>query len=94
MEFFDKNQTLVPPEGYRLSGVVATGSYMRVVYHQTADTETQHVRNIVEVYLNDMGREVGRTTDIATWPIAPPASPKRWWETLIQYYRRIKCRKP
>ena len=72
MILHDMNQSWTPPAGYSFAFAVAHGSYLSVVYHQTADTETQHVRNIVEIFLNDMGREVMRTEDTATWPIVKP----------------------
>lgn len=66
MIFIDKNQTLRPPEGFELHRFGAHGSYLRLEYWR----EDQSRTDIVVVFLNDQGREVGR----ASWTIevSPP----------------------
>lgn len=98
MEFFDMNQSWLPPPGHIFQAVLVDGAYLQVQYHQTVfkpGTRTVIAENRVIVYLNDQGREVARTTRRIDFPQpATDVIPKRWWETLIQYYRRISCRKP
>ena len=63
MNLFDKNQTLIAPEGAQISGVFAEGSFLRVSYQQTLLGEPSRYK-IIDVFLNDMGREVLRTEAI------------------------------
>lgn len=68
MRFEDKNQTLVPPAGYTFRNAETDGAFMRLTYFQSVyKTGTQTVigENVVTIYVNDMGREVGRT--IGSW---------------------------
>lgn len=55
MIVLDKNQLLQPPSGYMLRGVAAEGSYLRLEY-----TLNARPTEIVDIYLNDQGREVLR----------------------------------
>src|ERR1700676_3038443 len=75
MVFVDKNQTLQPPVGYKCVGVVANGAYLQVIY-------ISGVSRIV-VYLNDMGREVGRTE--TALPLPTPIKPKQ--EPISRWFR-------
>ena len=71
MRFLDKNQTLEPPEGYVFRSAETDGAYLRLTYFQTVyKSGTLQVigENIVRVYLNDMGREVGRSIASYRWP--------------------------
>ena len=71
MRFLDKNQTLEPPEGYKFRSAETDGAYLRLTYFQTVyKPGTLQVigENIVRVYLNDQGREVGRSIASYRWP--------------------------
>jgi len=98
MEFFDKNQSWQPPDGYTFQALLVDGAYLQAFYTQKIfkiGTTLVIAENRVIIYLNDQGREVARTKIRADFPQpAADVIPKRWWETLIQYYRRIKCLKP
>ena len=59
----DINQTLRPPAGAVLNGVFAEGSFLRLSYQQTLLGEPSRYK-IIDVFLNDMGREVLRTEAI------------------------------
>lgn len=64
MRFEDKNRTLEPPEGYAFKNAETDGAYMRLTYIQDVfKPATRQVigENVVTIYLNDTGREVGRT---------------------------------
>jgi hypothetical protein len=63
LTFKDKNQSWVPPEGYKFYGAVADASFLRVEYRQPVfepGTLIMIARNTVVIWLNDMGREVAR----------------------------------
>lgn len=71
MRFLDKNQTLVSPESYLFRSAAADGAYLRLTYYQSvykAETTTVIGENIIVIYLNDMGREVGRSVASYRWP--------------------------
>lgn len=76
MIWTDKNQSWTPPKGYALKSVTAEGAYLRLDYRHVL-----HDRQIVQVFLTDMGREIGR--NMYESPDLPPAAPKKWWEKLI-----------
>ena len=68
MNFIDKNQTLEPPADFACYRVFAAGAFLQVEYRrQFANGE-----DIVVIFLNDMGREVGRTT--VTEYLPPPVA--------------------
>ena len=86
MEFFDKNLTLEPPEGYTFSAVQAEGAYLRVEYRQFVYDLAQGrntKENITTIYLNDMGREVARSMTTILVPQPEPIVSKKWWEKLV-----------
>jgi len=63
MRFEDKNQTLVPPENYTFRNAASDGAYLKLTYGQSVYKKgalTVIGENIVTIYLNDQGREVGR----------------------------------
>lgn len=71
MRFMDKNQTVVAPEGYTFRNVETDGAYLRLTYYQSVyKSATQDIigENIVVIYLNNMGREVGRSVASYRWP--------------------------
>ena len=85
MRFEDKNQTLQPPEGYTFRNAETDGAYLRLTYYQTVyktATTTVIGENVITIYLNDTGREVGRTIGSVQFPPQPvyklpPESPSR-----------------
>ena len=83
MRFEDKNQTLVPPEGYTFRNAETDGAYMRLTYNQAVyKTDTLQVigENVVTIYLNDQGREVGRTVGSVRYEFKEPKvlAPRRF----------------
>ena len=83
MRFEDKNQTLVPPEGYTFRNVETDGAYMRLTYNQAVykpDTLQVIGENVVTIYLNDQGREVGRTVGSVRYEFKEPKvlAPRRF----------------
>jgi hypothetical protein len=65
LSFQDMNRTLVAPEGYKFYGAVADGAFLRVEFRQPVfkpETLILIARDIVVIWLNDMGREVARTS--------------------------------
>ena len=78
MRFEDKNQTLVPPEGYIFRNAVSDGAYMKLTYYQPVyktDSGIVLGDNVVTIYLNDQGREVGRCIGSVRFPQPEPPSP-------------------
>ena len=79
MRFEDKNQTLVPPEGYTFRNVETDGAYMRLTYNQAVYKPVKLFErpqvigeNVVTIYLNDQGREVGRTVGFVRYEVKEP----------------------
>ena len=75
MRFEDKNKTLVPPEGYTFRNAETDGAYMKLTYVQlVGKTNTGRVdgENVVTIYLNDQGREVGRTVGSVRYQFKEP----------------------
>lgn len=73
----DKNLTLQPPDGFRPESVEAQGAYLRLQYVRfERSMATAHYWTRVTIYLNDMGREVLRTTDDVVLPTLRVATPK------------------
>ena len=69
MEVHDKNETLQPPAEFQFLSVRAAGAYLQLEYGKKIEGG---LRRVV-IYLNDMGREVLRTTDVV-WPPKPPVA--------------------
>ena len=67
----DKNETLLAPGNFTLVSVRADGAYLRLEYGQKLEG---CVRCVV-IYLNDMGREVLRTTDEIFMSLVPTVTP-------------------
>ena len=88
MKVTDKNQTLVPPEGYTFIFVSAEGGYLRLQYQKILSNSMSVPKEewTAVVYLNDQGREVLRTEekrDIFPDPDPLPAPPPQtWWEEV------------
>lgn len=83
MRFEDKNKTLVPPEGYTFRNAETDGAYMRLTYNQAVykpDTLQVIGENVVTLYLNDQGREVGRTVGSVRYEFKAPKvlAPRRF----------------
>jgi hypothetical protein len=87
MIVIDKNQTLDPPNGFRLSAVYAEGAYIRLVFRaekyygspSASDMPRYpYASSTVTIFLNDQGREVLRTQTDWTQPqpVAPESTPK------------------
>lgn len=74
MEFFDKNLSWTPPVGYIVRDVIPEGAYLTIVYDQCF----YGGKHIIQVYLNDQGREVGRslTTRVDPLPEVDQETPK------------------
>ena len=71
MRFLDKNQTLRAPEGYVFRSADPDGAYLRLTYYQPVYSlaeERTIGENAIVIYLNDMGREVGRSVASYRWP--------------------------
>ena len=83
MEFLDKNMTLEPPKDFTIQDVTADGAYLKVLYTQSFwENPLQRGEHRVTVYLNDMRREVARSTStIFAMPIVEdaPAPVGRWF---------------
>ena len=67
----DMNQNWTPPDGFVFQDVTASGAYLQVRYTQSfaATPIFRQGQHQVVIYVNDMGREVMRTTDTL---LAPP----------------------
>lgn len=66
----DMNQSWTPPAGFVFQDVTASGAYLLVNYTQSFwENPLQQGWHQVVIYVNDMGREVMRTTDTL---LAPP----------------------
>lgn len=77
----DKNLTLQPPDG-KCVGVYAEGAYLRLVYHHRSGGSASTL--VTTLFLQDIGREVVRTTEEVFDPLPEPEpAPKKWWERLI-----------
>jgi len=75
MRFEDKNQTLVPPENYTFRNAASDGAYLKLTYGQSVYKKgalTVIGENIVTIYLNDQGREVGRCIGSVRQPAETP----------------------
>ncbi len=93
MEFFDKNLSWEPPAGYQFRSVVVEGAYLKLAYSNSASTEGKwptRLTSIINIYVNDQGREVARTAvrivDAPPTPIEPP-QPVAWrfrfWNAVL-----------
>ena len=72
MELYAINGNPDVPEGYVPESVKAQGSYLQVHYvYRKPPTETAMTWLIIDVYVNNMGREVLRTTHEQIHPIYP-----------------------
>lgn len=65
MNLIDKNQTLLPPEGYEFTGLSAEGAYLRLEYRRIGADKV----STVTIYLNDWGREVVRSVNDSVDPV-------------------------
>lgn len=100
----DKNQTLVPPEGFTFRDVTVNGAYLQVLYTQSfLANPLQLGEHRVMIYLNDMGREVARSIDTIFAPPVKedePASVGRWFRLkngfliVLQGLQEMICLKP
>jgi hypothetical protein len=70
MRFEDKNQTLQPPKEYTFRNAETDGAYLRLTYYQTVYGRLGVTlgENVVTIYVNDIGREVGRTIGSVRFP--------------------------
>ena len=68
MKYIDTNLTWVPPaedHGFRFVSARSEGAFLRLEYRKIIfNGDVPIGRGIVNVFLNDMGREVGRTEDV------------------------------
>jgi len=61
----DMNKSWQPPENFKFVSLTPSGSYLVVRFSQTLfkpETMTILGRDVADIYLNDMGREVSRVT--------------------------------
>jgi len=61
----DMNKSWQPPENFKFVSLTPNGSYLVVRFSQTLfkpETMTILGRDVADIYLNDMGREVSRVT--------------------------------
>jgi len=99
MILYDMNQTWKAPEGYQVRSLFVEGAFLRVEYNQTRfheGTVTPIGYSVVNIYLNDQGREVARTEKFNRLPDAPlidwsdshPKHKKKlsWWDRLVDWY--------
>lgn len=102
----DMNKSWHPPYGFEFTGVEPKGGYLVVRYErrQAGDSIVRGGLQIITIYLQDMGREVLRTTEEFLDPvIVPAAEPKpvatrfRFWNgfllTLQGLEEMAKCLK-
>ena len=80
MKVIDVNLWLNPPEGFNFVGVSAKGAYLQLVYSRLEADRTQ----LVDIFLNDQGREVLRTAETVYLPASAPKPPApkpvgRWY---------------
>lgn len=78
IEITDINKWLTPPEGYELDQFDARGAYLWLRYRQKRFiTGTLVGHTVIEIYLNDQGREVARLKHFDPVPISTifPAKP-------------------
>jgi hypothetical protein len=83
MIVIDKNQTLQQPVGSKLHRVVTDGAYICLQYRQEISRPGYtDAFAIIDIYLNDLGREVLRTS---AWygtlvpEVKPPVVRLKWW---------------
>ena len=94
MELRDFNETFKPPVGFVVDSFDARGMYLYAKYKQPfffEGTEKVQGLNIVEVYLNDQGREVARVSSQYYYPRLvdiPPAPPLTRWQ---KFKEKFKC---
>ena len=89
MEIKDKNETLQPPSCFILCGVTAAGSFLILKYTNPTINGGLYVIN---VYLNDVGREVLRTTeykDPVPLPEPPPIVEPSLWQSFKWNFREL-----
>lgn len=90
MILYDMNKSWVPPAGYTFHYVQPEGAYLRVVFirHQSEVGGTKEM--VVSIYVNDLGREVMRTTDEGFLSSAAPELPtppvSRWYRFVDAFY--------
>lgn len=97
MILIDKNRTLEPPENSRFVSLTPIGSFLVALYARRiyrADSTEVIGEDFVSVYMNDMGREVGRTqhrVDFApiAAPYVPPPVP-RWYRFCNAFYMTLE----
>jgi hypothetical protein len=59
MNVADINKHLKIPDGYKVTHLCAEGSFLRVECRRLSDDSV----SVVDIYLNDMGREVARSAE-------------------------------
>jgi len=75
----DMNKSWQPPENFKFVSLTPSGSYLVVRFSQTLfkpETMTILGRDVADIYLNDMGREVSRVTYREYLPEPVPSLPK------------------
>lgn len=88
MTLKDFNQTLVRPDHHFVQDVKAEGAYLVVTFANWESTETIRTKNVVKIFLNDMGREVARTEEQFAYaiPQPEPAPVGRWYRFKNAFY--------
>ena len=91
------NRSWTPPEGFKPDSVSAEGAYLRVNFSKwlTQRASGALIYYSVTIYVNDMGREVMRTTQEQKFPaIAEPAipafTPGRWFRFQNGFYLALE----
>ena len=97
MELLDMNRSWTPPEGFKPDSVSAEGAYLRVNFSKWLTERESGALNhySVTVYVNDMGREVMRTTQEQTFPAIaksaiPAFAPGRWFRFQHGFYLALE----
>ena len=78
MEAFDVNRSWKAPDGYDLRGVYAEGAFLRHEYYQPSPIG----EFVFNVFVNDMGREVTRTSTFVPSDIIPTWKLLTRWEKI------------
>lgn len=80
MEALDVNRSWKAPIGCELRGVYAEGAFLRYEYYPRQPIPTGEF--VLNVFVNDMGREVTRTRTFVPGAVIPTWTPLTRWEKI------------